>query len=58
MSLDNSTLLAVSSVLKNPILQVLREINISKYSFRVILSSVILATLRFKSFFISFIRRS
>jgi hypothetical protein len=30
MSLDNSIELAVSSVLKNPILGVLREINISK----------------------------
>jgi DDE superfamily endonuclease len=30
MSLENSTLLAVSSALKNPILSVLREINISK----------------------------
>jgi hypothetical protein len=30
MSLDNSTLLAVSNLLKNPILSVFREINISK----------------------------
>jgi hypothetical protein len=30
MGMDNSIELAVSSVLKNPILSVLREINISK----------------------------
>jgi hypothetical protein len=30
MGMDNSIILAVSSVLKNPILGVLREINISK----------------------------